>query len=116
MATDEKRVGLTLSGKEYRVLKLYSARYDMTMSEVIKEFTMRGVQQHSQVCVGSELILQSEKMEEDPRLRKDCWGVLCLCCKQREGCAKGEHEGVWVYNEERFGPWEEVGKIDRPTF
>ena len=111
-----KRVGVTMSDREYRVLKLYAARYDMTMGEVLNEMTRQGIHKHTEYCHSVEAILKSESVPLDSRLEKLCWGQLCMCCTHRVECQKGRYEGLFEFNSERFGDWADVGKGELPVF
>jgi hypothetical protein len=113
---DLKRVGVTMTARDYRVLKLYAARYDMTMGDVLKEYARAGIHKHTKICHSVEAILASEGLTLDSRLDKPCWGELCMCCVHREDCANHEYSGVFEFNVERFGSWEAVGKGDLPVF
>lgn len=105
-----------MSDREYRVLKLYAARYDMTMGSVLNEFARQGIHKHAGRCYPVEAILKSESAPLDSRLEKPCWGELCLCCTHRSDCLEQRYSGVFVFNKERFGEWGDVGKGDLPVF
>ena len=105
-----------MTSREYRVLKLYATRHDMTMGEVLREFARAGVHRHTKVCHTVEQILKSESVPLDRRIEKDCWSELCTCCKHRVDCADQNYCGLFEFNSERFGKWEDVGKGDLPTF
>lgn len=111
-----KRVGVTLSDREYRVLKQYAARYDMTMGDVLSEFARQGIHKHTARCHSVTSILVSESVPLDSRLDKRCWGELCMCCTYRLECQKGRYDGLFKFNTERFGEWEDVGKGELPSF
>ena len=111
-----KRVGVTMSDREYRVLKLYAARYDMTMGDILNEFARQGIHKHTAVCHSVEAILKSESVPIDSRLEKLCWGELCMCCTHRVDCLEQRYSGVFEFNRERFGEWDDVGKGELPSF
>ena len=111
-----KRVGVSMPERDYKLLKSFAARFDMTMGDVINEFIRHRIHTHTQKCVAVETLLELESVSLDHRLSKECWGSLCFCCIHREECASGRYSGHFAFNTERYGEWEDVGKGPLPIF
>ena len=105
-----------MSDREYRVLKVFAARFDMTMGDVINEFIRHRIHKHTGGSQVVEAILKGESVPLDSRLEKRCWGELCMCCTHRVECLEQRYSGVFEFNRERFGEWGDVGKGDLPIF
>jgi hypothetical protein len=84
-------------------LKTYSATFRKTMSEVMYDFARSNIQRQSCICGLTSNILikhldhgQSEPITIDKRIDKNCWGWMCLSCKEYPKCCSGLYNGMFT--------------------
>jgi hypothetical protein len=90
-----KRVVLQLSDADARVLKLYAAKWGLTMSQVLEEMCRSHIHGSAFVCNYSRDLLAAEKIPIDKRSSKECFGFKCRCCSHTLPCRTGLYEGDW---------------------
>ena len=96
-----KRVVLTLSDQDAQVLKLYAAKWGMTMSQVLEEMSRSHIHGSATVCTFARDLLNNENISIDKRAVKACFGFKCRCCAHSTQCRCGLYQGDWII-EDRY--------------
>ena len=90
-----KRVVLTLSDQDAQVLKLYAAKWGMTLSQALEEMSRSHIHGSAYVCTFARDLLNNENIAIDKRAGKECFGFKCRCCTYDLQCRTGLYPGGW---------------------
>ena len=90
-----KRVVVTLSDADARVLKLYAAKWNLTISQALEEMSRSHIHGSASVCSFARDLLINEKISIDKRATKGCFGFKCRCCAYTLQCRTGLYQGDW---------------------
>jgi hypothetical protein len=91
-----KRVVLQLSDEDAQVLKLYAAKWGMTLSQVLEEMSRSHIHGSASVCSFARDLLYNENISIDKRSGKECFGFKCRCCAYTLQCRTGLYKEHWV--------------------
>ena len=90
-----KRVVVQLSDSDAQVLKLYAAKWGLTLSQVLEEMSRSHIHGSAAVCTFARDLLSNENVSIDKRAGKDCFGFKCRCCFFTLQCRVGMYQGDW---------------------
>ena len=90
-----KRVVVTLSDKDAQVLKLYAAKWGLTLSQALEEMSRSHIHGSAAVCTFARDLLNNENIAIDKRAGKECYGFKCRCCAYALQCRVGMYKGEW---------------------
>ena len=90
-----KRVVLQLSDTDAQVLKLYAAKWGLTLSQALEEMSRSHIHGSAAVCSFARDLLSNEDVAIDKRAGKDCFGFKCRCCAYTLQCRVGMYQGGW---------------------
>ena len=90
-----KRVVLQLTDSDAQVLKLYAAKWGLTLSQALAEMSRSHIHGSADVCTFARDLLINENVPIDKRAGKDCFGFKCRCCAYTLQCRVGMYQGVW---------------------
>jgi len=90
-----KRVVVTLSDKDARVLKLYAAKWELTLSQALEEMSRSHIHGSAAICVFARDLLTNENIAIDKRAWKECYGFKCRCCAHTTACRCGLYSDGW---------------------
>jgi len=90
-----KRVVVTLSDSDAQVLKLYAAKWELTLSQALEEMSRSHIHGSAAICVFARDLLNNENIAIDKRAGKECYGFKCRCCAYTLKCRVGMYQGVW---------------------
>jgi hypothetical protein len=91
-----KRVVVQLSDQDAQVLKLYAAKWGMTLSQALEEMSRSHIHGSASVCSFARDLLANENISLDKRAGKECYGFKCRCCAYTLQCRVGLYTGNWV--------------------
>jgi hypothetical protein len=91
-----KRVVVQLSDSDAQVLKLYAAKWGLTLSQVLEEMSRSHIHGSAATCTFARDLLSNESVPIDKRAGKDCFGFKCRCCTYTLQCRVGMYQGEWV--------------------
>jgi len=91
-----KRVVVQLSDSDAQVLKLYAAKWGLTLSQALEEMSRSHIHGSAAVCSFARDLLSNENVLIDKRAGKDCFGYKCRCCAYTLQCRVGMYQGDWV--------------------
>ena len=94
-----KRVVVTLSDRDAKVLKLYAAKWGMTLSQALEEMSRSHIHGSAFVCTFTRDLLNNENIAIDKRAGKGCYGFKCRCCGYTTACRCGLYQGNWVIDD-----------------
>ena len=94
-----KRVVLTLSDEDARVLKLYAAKWGLTLSQALSEMSRSHIHGSALVCTFARDLLNNENIAIDKRAGKECYGFKCRCCAYTLKCRTGLYQDSWVIDD-----------------
>jgi len=87
---------VTLSDQDAQVLKLYAAKWEMTLSQALEEMSRSHIHGSATVCSFARDLLSNEDIAIDKRAGKECFGFKCRCCSYALQCRVGIYKGGWV--------------------
>ena len=90
-----KRVVVTLNDQDAQVLKLYAAKWGMTLSQALEEMSRSHIHGSAAVCSFARDLLSNEDIAIDKRAGKECYGFKCRCCTHTTACRCGLYQGDW---------------------
>ena len=90
-----KRVVVTLSDSDAQVLKLYAAKWGLTLSQTLEEMSRSHIHGSAYVCTFARDLLNNEGVTIDKRAGKNCFGFKCRCCAHTTACRCGLYQGDW---------------------
>ena len=90
-----KRVVVTLSDQDAQVLKLYAAKWGMTLSQALEEMSRSHIHASAFVCSFARDLLNNENIAIDKRAGRGCYGFKCRCCAYTLQCRTGLYLGEW---------------------
>ena len=90
-----KRVVVTLSDSDAQVLKLYAAKWGLTLSQALEEMSRSHIHGSAFVCTFARDLLSNEDIAIDKRASKGCFGFKCRCCAYTLKCRVGMYKGEW---------------------
>jgi hypothetical protein len=90
-----KRVVVQLADSDAQVLKLYAAKWGLTLSQVLEEMVRSHIHGSAAVCTFARDLLSNEDVAIDKRAGKDCFGFKCRCCAFTLQCRVGMYQGEW---------------------
>lgn len=90
-----KRVVVTLSDEDAQVLKLYAAKWGLTLSQALEEMSRSHIHGSAAVCSFARALLANENIAIDKRAGKECFGFKCRCCAYTTACRCGLYQGDW---------------------
>ena len=90
-----KRVVVTLSDSDAQVLKLYAAKWGLTLSQALEEMSRSHIHGSAAVCTFARDLLNNENIAIDKRAGKECYGFKCRCCAYALQCRVGMYKGNW---------------------
>ena len=96
-----KRVVLQLTDEDAQVLKLYAAKWGLTISAALEEMSRSHIHGSAAVCSFARDLLANENIAIDKRAVKTCFGFKCRCCAHSTQCRCGLYQGEWIV-EERY--------------
>ena len=96
-----KRVVLQLTDEDAQVLKLYAAKWGLTISAALEEMSRSHIHGSAAVCSFARDLLANENIAIDKRATKECFGFLCRCCAYITQCRCGLYQGDYII-EERY--------------
>jgi hypothetical protein len=91
-----KRVVVQLPDSDAQVLKLYAAKWNMTLSQALEEMVRSHIHGSAAVCSFARDLLNNEDVSIDKRASKSCFGYKCRCCTYTLQCRVGMYQGDWV--------------------
>ena len=91
-----KRVVVTLSEQDAQVLKLYAAKWGLTLSQCLEEMSRSHIHGSASVCSFARDLLNNEDIAIDKRASKECFGFKCRCCAYTLPCRTGLYTENWV--------------------
>ena len=94
-APSMKRIVVTLTDTDARLVKQYATFWDMTQSEFLAEATRSHIHGSALRCVFSRDLLANEKVPVDKRADRPCFGYACRCCAHTAKCRAGLYDGSW---------------------
>jgi len=94
-----KRVVVQLSDSDAQVLKLYAAKWGMTLSQALEEMSRSHIHGSAAVCSFARDLLNNEDVSIDKRASKECFGFKCRCCAHTLQCRVGMYQGDWVISD-----------------
>lgn len=94
-----KRVVLTLFDADARVLKLYAAKWNLTLSQALEEMSRSHIHGSAAVCTFARDLLANENIALDKRASKECFGFKCRCCAYTLQCRTGLYQGEWIIDD-----------------
>lgn len=90
-----KRVVVSLADADARVLKLYAAKWNLTLTQALEEMIRSHIHGSAEVCSFARDLLANEKISLDKRAGKECFGFKCRCCAFTLQCRTGLYQGEW---------------------
>ena len=90
-----KRIVVQLSDSDAQVLKMYSAKWGLTLSQVLEEMSRSHIHGSAAVCSFARDLLSNENVAIDKRAGKECFGFKCRCCAYTLQCRVGMYPGEW---------------------
>jgi hypothetical protein len=90
-----KRVVVQLSDQDAQVLKLYAAKWGLTLSQALEEMSRSHIHGSASVCSFARDLLSNEDVPIDKRAGKECFGFKCRCCAYTLMCRTGLYQGDW---------------------
>ena len=90
-----KRVVVQLSDADAQILKLYAAKWGLTLSQVLEEMQRSHIHGSAATCTFARDLLSNENVPIDKRAGKDCFGFKCRCCSYTLQCRVGMYQGDW---------------------
>ena len=90
-----KRVVVQLSDQDAQVLKLYAAKWSMTLSQALEEMSRSHIHGSASVCTFARDLLDAEQVPMDKRAGRSCFGFKCRCCAFTLQCRTGIYQGKW---------------------
>ena len=90
-----KRLVVALSDSDAQVLKLYAAKWGVTLSQALEEMSRSHIHGSAAVCSFARDLLSNENVSIDKRAGKDCFGFKCRCCAFTLQCRVGMYQGEW---------------------
>ena len=90
-----KRIVVQLSDSDAQVLKMYAAKWGLTLSQVLEEMSRSHIHGSAAVCSFARDLLSNENVPIDKRAGKDCFGFKCRCCVYALQCRVGMYQGEW---------------------
>jgi hypothetical protein len=90
-----KRVVVTLADADARVLKLYAAKWNLTLSQALEEMSRSHIHGSAAVCTFARDLIANEQIAIDKRAGKECFGFKCRCCAYTLQCRTGLYQGEW---------------------
>ena len=90
-----KRVVVTLSDSDAQVLKLYAAKWGLTLSQALEEMSRSHIHGSAAVCTFARDLLNNESIAIDKRAGKECYGFKCRCCAHTTACRCGLYHDGW---------------------
>tara|TARA_R100000951_G_scaffold75813_1_gene63914 strand:+ start:450 stop:785 length:336 start_codon:yes stop_codon:yes gene_type:complete len=94
-----KRVVVTLTDADARVLKLYAAKWNLTLSQALEEMSRSHIHGSADVCTFARDLLANENISIDKRSSKECFGFKCRCCAYTLQCRTGLYQGDWIIDD-----------------
>ena len=94
-----KRVVVTLSDSDAQVLKLYAAKWGLTLSQCLEEMSRSHIHGSAAVCTFARDLLYNENTPIDKRSSKECFGFKCRCCAYTLQCRTGLYTQNWVIDD-----------------
>ena len=94
-----KRVVVQLPDSDAQVLKLYAAKWNMTLSQALEEMVRSHIHGSAAVCSFARDLLNNEDVSIDKRASKECFGFKCRCCAHTLQCRVGMYQGDWVISD-----------------
>jgi hypothetical protein len=94
-----KRVVVTLTDADARVLKLYAAKWNLTLSQALEEMSRSHIHGSAEVCTFARDLLANENIALDKRASKECYGFKCRCCAYTLQCRTGLYTQNWVVDD-----------------
>ena len=91
-----KRVVLQLNDEDAQVLKLYAAKWGLTLSAALEEMSRSHIHGSASVCTFARDLLSNENITIDKRAGRACFGFKCRCCAHTLQCRTGLYTGNWV--------------------
>ena len=91
-----KRVVVQLSDSDAQVLKLYAAKWGLTLSQALEEMSRSHIHGSAAVCTFARDLLSNENVPIDKRAGKDCFGFKCRCCSYALQCRVGIYKDEWI--------------------
>jgi len=90
-----KRVVVQLSDQDAQVLKLYAAKWGLTLSQALEEMSRSHIHGQAATCTFSRDLLNNEDVPIDKRAGKECFGFACRVCAHTTACRCGVYQGYW---------------------
>ena len=90
-----KRVVVSLIDADARVLKLYAAKWNLTLTQALEEMIRSHIHGSAEVCSFARDLLANENISLDKRASKECFGFKCRCCAFTLQCRTGLYQGDW---------------------
>ena len=84
-----------LSDSDAQVLKLYAAKWGLTLSQVLEEMSRSHIHGSAAICSFARDLLSNEDVAIDKRAGKECFGFKCRCCAYTLQCRTGLYQGDW---------------------
>jgi len=94
-----KRVVVTLTDADARVLKLYAAKWNLTLSQALEEMSRSHIHGSAEICSFARDLLANENIALDKRAGKECYGFKCRCCAYTLQCRTGLYQGDWIIDD-----------------
>ena len=94
-----KRVVVQLSDSDAQVLKLYAAKWGLTLSQVLEEMSRSHIHGSAATCIFARDLLNNEGVAIDKRAGKACFGFKCRCCAYTLQCRTGLYQGDWTIDD-----------------
>lgn len=86
---------LQLTDEDAQVLKLYAAKWGLTISAALEEMSRSHIHGSAFVCTFARDLLNNENIAIDKRAGKECFGFKCRCCAYTLQCRTGLYPGEW---------------------
>lgn len=94
-----KRLVVVLSDADAQVLKLYAAKWGLTLSQALEEMSRSHIHGSASVCTFARDLIHNENLSLDKRAGKECFGFKCRCCAYTLKCRTGLYQGSWVIDD-----------------
>jgi hypothetical protein len=88
-----------LSDSDAQALKLYAAKWGMTLSQALEEMSRSHIHGSAAVCSFARDLLHNESISIDKRAGKECFGFKCRCCAYTLQCRTGLYTQNWVIDD-----------------
>ena len=90
-----KRIVVQLSDSDAQVLKLYAAKWNMTLSQALEEMSRSHIHGSASCCTFTRDLLDAEQVPIDKRAGRSCFGFKCRSCVFTLQCRTGIYQGEW---------------------